>query len=99
MKKKFNSIEDWEFEKQQIEEQIKEYRENIVELKYELELLKRLKPRTYFNWNLIKCFFGFHIWKVDDNGYRRICKRCGIVQRREALAPDGFWGPWKYWRN
>lgn len=85
-------------ERQLILDEIEKHKLKIQNLKYDLELLRRKKPK--FDWNLIKCLFGFHIWtEPEDMGSKRTCRRCGLVQRREHLAPDGFWDEWKIWRD
>lgn len=72
-------------------------------LQYEIEMLqnilnKRKQPKQSKKFrNRLLCLLGIHDYMEDDNGYRRECKICGKTQRRDALAPDGFWGKWYNW--
>ena len=83
------------------------YKQRITDLELEnlfllqeIEMLQNIlnkpKQRKKFR-NRLLCLLGIHDYMEDDNGYRRECKICGKTQRRDALAPDGFWGKWYNW--
>jgi len=97
LKDSYEDYFEWKLDEECIKEDINNLKEKIKFLKYKLELLRDRKPKIQINWNLIKCFFGLHIWEESDHGHMRTCLRCDKVQRRHALPPDGDWSNWEDW--
>ena len=93
---------DYDMYIENLKEENEELKRQIIENKYNISRLKKEKRKKFpIDWGhifqvLFLCNLGFHVWgETQDNGTMRECERCGLIHRRQYMAPDGFLSGWE----
>ena len=95
IEKGYTDYEDWSEDYQSIIHNIDAHKNKLKLWKYAQEQATKKMPikKFHFDWQRIKCFFGFHIW--DEGLDTRTCIACGRMEYRFPQPPDGIYGEWK----